>query len=196
MLLLNACTWQDSLYHTYQSVKGQTWQQSDTLTFCDTLWLNQRQLQVLMRHDSLQLQTGLRWTDSYGFRDLSLRLEGSVGSLPVDQTVEFRLTDSREHWAGKGWGSVFTLVRDAGSLCLADVLEPSEKSQDPERSAASGSQSGSPEYSATFGRQTANPEQKEGGSYAVALPVSLKLTQRMQAEELPGIVSAGVRIHF
>lgn len=98
--LLTACN-EHTVYHSYQSLLGEGWGKSDTLSF------------LIPITDSvpttLRLFVEVRNGIEYPYHDLHLFISQNLQDSTVwrTDTIAFRLADSTGRWMGHGWGSIY-----------------------------------------------------------------------------------------
>lgn len=98
--LMAACN-ENTVYHSYQSLPGEGWGKSDTLSF------------ELPITDSipvtLELFAEVRNRSEYPYHDLHLFVSQNLQDSAVWQTdtIAICLADSSGRWTGKGWGSIY-----------------------------------------------------------------------------------------
>ena len=96
-----ACSNENTVYHSYQSLPDEGWGKSDTLSF------------PLSVTDSipatLRIFAEVRNKIDYPYHDLHLFISRNMPDSTVwhTDTIVLSLADSNGKWTGKGWGSVY-----------------------------------------------------------------------------------------
>ncbi len=169
-LLLTACQWKGTDYHHFIAPQTTPWQRLDTIRFADTLYFERDNAP-----SHLLLETILRHDDLYPYEEIYLNADITVGFTQdstranghSSHTFRISLVNSRHHWSGSGWGSLYTVESPTYTISLSDK----------------------------YFQQAATVAGDESDTTRLQLPFRIDITSAMADESLKGCDAVGLRLY-